>query len=42
MTSRLWGAGVFQAVERALATGDEEVAILVITDVMLLVPEVLS
>lgn len=38
--SRLWGAGAYRAVERALATGDAEVAILVITDVMLLVLEV--
>ena len=38
--SRLWGAGVHQAVVRALATGDAEVATLVLVDIMLLVPEV--
>ena len=40
--SRLWGAGVHQAVVRALATGDAEVATLVLVDIMLLVPEVTS
>lgn len=40
--SRLWGAGVHQAVVRALATGDVDVAILVLVDIMLLVPEVTS
>ena len=40
--SRLWGAGVHQAVVRALATGDAEVAVLVLADIMLLVPEVTS
>ncbi len=40
--SHLWGSGVHQAIVRALATGDAEVAVLVIKDVMLLVPEVLS
>lgn len=40
--SRLWGAGVHQAVVRALATGDAGVAILVLVDIMLLVPEVTS
>lgn len=40
--SRLWGAGVHQAVVHALATRDAEIAILAIMDVMLLVPEVLS
>ena len=39
--SYAWGSGVHQAVVHALATGDVEVAILVITDVMLLVPEAL-
>jgi hypothetical protein len=38
--SHLWGAGVHQAVARALATGDEDIAILVLVDIMLLVPEV--
>lgn len=38
--SRLWGAGVHQAVARALVTGDVDVAILVLVDIMLLVPEV--
>ena len=40
--SRLWGAGVHQSVVRALATGDAEVATLVLVDIMLLVPEVTS
>ncbi len=40
--SRLWGAGVHRAVVQALATGDEEVAILVLADIMLLAPEVLA
>lgn len=40
--SRLWGAGVHQAVVRALATGDAEVATLVLVDIMLLVLEVSS
>ena len=38
--SRLWGAGVHQAVVRGLATGDGGVAILALVDIMLLVPEV--
>lgn len=40
--SRLWGAGVHWAVVQALATGDAEVATLVLVDIMLLVPEVIS
>ena len=40
--SQTWGAGVHEAVMRALATRDAEIATLVIMDVMLLVPEVLS
>ena len=40
--SQTWGNGVHEAVMRALATRDAEIATLVITDVMLLVPEVLA
>lgn len=40
--SRLWGAGVHQAVVRALATGDAEVATLVLVDITLLALEVTS
>ena len=42
LRSYLWGAGVHQAVIRALKTGDEEVAVLVLVDIMLLVLEVIS
>lgn len=40
--SQTWGNGVHEAVMRALATRDAEIATLVITDVMLLVLEVLA